>query len=217
MGSVSGVLPNVGDVNNALATQQPPSRCVGRRTRRAVLPKPLAQTRYPTYRDRIKTFAIACPKRPRGRIAKGYCLLDHRLEHWVEIARRGIDHLQYLGGGGLLLERSRQFNGALLQRRFAIGNARDENPCRRRDFSDLVRSLSRHFGRTPFDLRAHVLLYPLEAHNYRAPHISEDRHPGEHAQQRGDNDQEVEMRDGLIEVCGAAADLLLRGAENRRY
>src|SRR5262249_17918798 len=104
MSSVSGVLPNVGDVNNALATQQPPSRCVGRRAPRAVLPKPLAQTRCPTYRDRIKAFAIACPKRPRGRIAKGYCLLDHRLEHWVEIARRGIDHLQYLGGGGLLLQ-----------------------------------------------------------------------------------------------------------------
>src|SRR5215468_7481154 len=98
MGSVRRVLPNVGNVNNALATQQPPSRRVGRGTRWAVLPKPLAQTRCPTNRDRIEAFAVACPKCPRGRIAKGYCLLDHRLEHWPEVAGRGIDHLQYFGG-----------------------------------------------------------------------------------------------------------------------
>src|SRR6516164_10899907 len=101
MGSVRRVLPNVGNMNDALATQQPPSRCVGRGTRRAVLSKPLAQTRCPTYRDRIEAFAVACPKRPRGRIAKGYCPLDHRLEHWAEIAGRGIDDLQHLGSGGL--------------------------------------------------------------------------------------------------------------------
>src|SRR5499427_2333497 len=104
MGSISRVLPNVCDMNDALATQQPPSRCVGRSTRRAVLPKPLAQTRCSTYCDRIEAFAVACPKCPRGRIAKGYCLLDHRLEHWVEIAGRGIDDLQHLGSGGLLLQ-----------------------------------------------------------------------------------------------------------------
>src|SRR6516164_11676154 len=167
--------------------------------------------------DRIEPLAGACPQSSGRRIAKPNCLVEQRLEHRRQITGRGVDDLQYLGSRGLLLERSRQFNGALLQRRFAIGNARDENPCRRRDFSDLVGSPNGHFGRTPFDLSAHVLLYPLEARNYRAPHIGEDRRPGEHAQQRGDNDQEVEMRDGLIEVCGAVADLLLCGAENRRY
>src|SRR5215475_1777903 len=62
MGSVSWVLTNIRDVNHALATQQPPSGCVGRGTRGAVLPKPLAQTRCPTYRDRIEPFAGACPQ-----------------------------------------------------------------------------------------------------------------------------------------------------------
>src|SRR5262249_40031989 len=104
MGSVSRVLPNVGDMNDGLATQQPPSRCVGRGTRRAVLPKPLAQTRCSTYCDRIEAFDVACPKCPRGRIAKGYCLLNHRLEHWPEVAGRGIDHLQDFIGRGLLSE-----------------------------------------------------------------------------------------------------------------
>ena len=88
---------------------------------------------------------------------------------------------------------SRQFNGALLQRPFAIGNACDEDPRRRRDLSDLVGSVDRHFGRTPLDLRAHVLLYPLEACDSRAPVVGEDRHPDEHAQRRGDNYQEVEI------------------------
>src|SRR5262245_46172012 len=105
MGSVSRVLPNVGDVNDALATQQPPPRCVARGTRRAVLPKPRAQTRCPTYGDRIEPFAVACPKRPRGRIAKAYCPLDQRLEHRCQIARRGIDDLQHLGARSLLFER----------------------------------------------------------------------------------------------------------------
>src|SRR5215831_15827611 len=104
MGSVSWVLPNVGDVNDALATQQPPSRCVGRGTCRAVLPKPLAQVRCPTYCDRIEAFAVACPKCPRGRIAKDDCLLDHCVEHRREVARRRVDDLQYLSSRSLLLQ-----------------------------------------------------------------------------------------------------------------
>ena len=38
-------------------------------------------------------------------IAQPDCLLEHRVEHRGEVARRGIDDLQYLGGRSLLLQR----------------------------------------------------------------------------------------------------------------
>ena len=36
--------------------------------------------------------------------AKMVCLLQHRVEHRREVAGRGVDHLQHLGGRGLLLQ-----------------------------------------------------------------------------------------------------------------
>ena len=43
------------------------------------------------------------------RSAKLHRLLQHRIEHWREIAGRRIDDAQDLGGGGLLLQRIAQF------------------------------------------------------------------------------------------------------------
>src|SRR5215831_17236450 len=37
-----------------------------------------------------------------GGFAQARRLFEHRVEHWSEIARRGIDNLQYLCGRGLL-------------------------------------------------------------------------------------------------------------------
>jgi hypothetical protein len=113
MGSVSRVLPKVGDMNDALTTQQPPPGCVRRGTPRAVLPNPPGQARYPTYRDWIKAFAVTCPKRPGDRIAKGYRLLDDRVEHRGEIAGRCVDDPQHLGHGGLSGERLVALRGPL--------------------------------------------------------------------------------------------------------
>src|SRR5215468_2110553 len=39
-----------------------------------------------------------------GGFAQARRLFEHRVEHWSEIARRGIDDLQYLCGRGLLLQ-----------------------------------------------------------------------------------------------------------------
>jgi hypothetical protein len=44
-----------------------------------------------------------------GRAAEAVCLFQYRVEDRHEIARRGVDHLQYLGSGGLLLERFTRF------------------------------------------------------------------------------------------------------------
>ena len=40
-----------------------------------------------------------------GRLAQPHRLFQHRIEHRRQIAGRGIDHLQHLGGRGLLLQR----------------------------------------------------------------------------------------------------------------
>ena len=53
--------------------------------------------------DRVKTLAVAenqTPSAPRKRVR----LFEHRVEHRYEVAGRGIDDLQDLGGGGLLLQ-----------------------------------------------------------------------------------------------------------------
>jgi len=49
--------------------------------------------------------AVPNPKRAEGGLAEACGLPQHRVEHWREVAGRGIDDLQYLGGCGLLLQR----------------------------------------------------------------------------------------------------------------
>ncbi len=44
---------------------------------------------------------------PESCVAQPYCLFEHRVEHRREVAGRGIDDLQHLGGRGLLLQASR--------------------------------------------------------------------------------------------------------------
>ena len=41
---------------------------------------------------------------PKAALAQPHCLFQHRVEHRREIAGRGVDDLQHLGGRGLLLQ-----------------------------------------------------------------------------------------------------------------
>src|ERR1700747_2441392 len=52
-----------------------------------------------------KPLAIVSPKSAKSSSAQPRRLLEHRLEDRREIAGRAVDHLQYLGGRGLPLER----------------------------------------------------------------------------------------------------------------
>ena len=52
-----------------------------------------------------KHFAIKGGQRPVLSPAKSVRFLQNGVEHWGEIAKRGIDDLQYLSGRGLLLQR----------------------------------------------------------------------------------------------------------------
>jgi hypothetical protein len=49
--------------------------------------------------------AVVAPQSPACGIAQAPRFLEHRLEHGFQVAGRGIDDLQHLGGRGLLSER----------------------------------------------------------------------------------------------------------------
>ena len=66
---------------------------------RRVLPGIAARGHSPEHR------AIVKHQTPNGRAAEAVRLLQDRVEHRRQIAGRGVDHLQHLGGRGLLLQR----------------------------------------------------------------------------------------------------------------
>jgi hypothetical protein len=55
-------------------------------------------------RDGEEAVRLDCPQRAEGGLAQTHRPFEHRVEHRGEISGRGIDDLQYLGGGGLLLQ-----------------------------------------------------------------------------------------------------------------
>src|SRR5262245_54082735 len=52
----------------------------------------------------VKALAVPSYHRAERSLAEPCRLLQHRLEHWLKIAGRGIDDLQYLGGRCLLFQ-----------------------------------------------------------------------------------------------------------------
>ena len=59
---------------------------------------------HPAQRSRLDVLAIVGPQDPKRGPTKREGLLQHRIEHRSEIAGRGVDDLQDLGGCGLLLQ-----------------------------------------------------------------------------------------------------------------
>ena len=59
----------------------------------------------PASGDGTGSLAVDDGHEAEGRSAQPHRLFEHRVEHWCEIAGRGIDDLQYLSGRGLLLQR----------------------------------------------------------------------------------------------------------------
>src|SRR5215472_8214275 len=68
------------------------------------LPSPLDVARLPSCGAGAKAFAVVGVEVAMARSAQTYRLVQHRFEYRREVARRGIDDLQYLGGRGLLLQ-----------------------------------------------------------------------------------------------------------------
>src|SRR6516162_9095918 len=59
----------------------------------------------PALRRERESVAITDPEDSKCRLTQDECFVQQRVEHWGEVAGRRIDHLQDLGGRGLLLQR----------------------------------------------------------------------------------------------------------------
>src|SRR5215471_10984244 len=97
-----------------LAVDQPVQRPSGSRPRRPSLAIDLGQSRraieramadYPIVRDRRQN--------AKGGIVQTRGLFQHRVEHWLEVARRRVDDAEHLGGRGLSVERRGKLGIAL--------------------------------------------------------------------------------------------------------
>ena len=60
--------------------------------------------RHAARRHGMETLAVVGVEHSERRLAQPHRLFQHRIEHRRQIARRGVDHLQHLGGRGLLLQ-----------------------------------------------------------------------------------------------------------------
>ncbi len=70
-----------------------------------------------------KQLPVVSGHNPKCRLAQGHGLVQHRIEHRREIARRGIDDPQHLGGRGLLRQRFVSLDDPLLKLRFKLDDS----------------------------------------------------------------------------------------------
>jgi len=71
----------------------------------------------------IEVLTVIGPQCAKRRAAQPVCLLQYRIEHRGEVAGRGIDDLQHLGGRRLLLTRFGKFSLTVGKLTFEIGYA----------------------------------------------------------------------------------------------
>src|SRR5215472_10047356 len=101
--SIFFCFPDVSDVNNTFATRD---RLISAARRdRAEWPYLLKSSGISMHRDEVKQLAVKCTERSLSGITQRYRLFYDLFEHRLEVARRGIDDLQYLGSRSLLLQR----------------------------------------------------------------------------------------------------------------
>src|SRR5262249_37725221 len=74
------------------------------RSNRAELRRPFDIARWTANRGEMEKFAVIGKHVTVSRLAEADRSLEHRVEHRGEVARRGIDDLQYLGRRSLLLQ-----------------------------------------------------------------------------------------------------------------
>src|SRR6516225_6517791 len=79
-------------------------RSIWTRSNRAELRRPFDIARWTANRGKMEKFAVIGKHVTVSRLAEPDRSLEHRVEDRGEVAGRGIDDLQYLGGRGLLLQ-----------------------------------------------------------------------------------------------------------------
>ena len=97
-------LAPVGHMNQALSSHAPDRRTTRDRPAERLL-QPFDKVRITARGGSVQQFAVERPDVTEGRLAQPHRLFEHRVEDRREIAGRGVDDLQDLGGRGLLLQR----------------------------------------------------------------------------------------------------------------
>ena len=104
--AIGVALPHIGDVDEPLAAHQPRDRDRADLGRNAVAAARDAFCECArACSDGAEALAVIGHRIAVSGLAERVRLFQHRIEHRREIAGRGIDDLQYLGGRGLLLQR----------------------------------------------------------------------------------------------------------------
>src|ERR1700730_8199957 len=102
--AVAVVGADVGEVDAPLALHDP-RRCAPLGRPGPKLPPGFDEARIPVGRCSAESFSLADQQPAVRGSAEGVRLLQYRVEHRGEIAGRAVDDMQYLGGGGLLVQR----------------------------------------------------------------------------------------------------------------
>jgi len=69
----------------------------------------------------VHHFAVISPQHANIDLTQSQGLVEHRVEHRREVARRGVDDLQHLGGRSLTLQRLVTLGFALVTLGLALG------------------------------------------------------------------------------------------------
>jgi len=112
---------DVRNMNEVLTLHQPIERNSGTWTPRLALPGLGKRRRDAAHGGGVERLAIEARQETELGLAQPHRLFEHRVEHWGEIAGRAVDDPQYLRRRGLLVERFRQFGGAVFDLLFEVG------------------------------------------------------------------------------------------------
>jgi hypothetical protein len=86
-----------------------------------MLPPPLDKARVAAHRSGSEILAVIGVQMATCGLAQPQRLFQHRIEHRLQVAGRGIDDLQHLGGGSLLFQCLVKLGSALGKLTFEIG------------------------------------------------------------------------------------------------
>lgn len=102
----------IDDMNDWCDAQDQVEGLSGGRANGAALLVPFGKIHRAMNRDAKKGFAVEGEQIAVGRFPRRRCSFQHRVEHRLEVAGRGIDDAEHLGGSGLLSARFVELGGA---------------------------------------------------------------------------------------------------------
>jgi hypothetical protein len=119
--SIDFVIGYIDDLDGIFAGSNPGYRRSRRGSDRPGLTHPSNVFRIAVPSHEMETLAIKRCQATVGSAAQSQCFLEHCLEYWGEVAGRGVDDLQDLGGRGLPLQRLVTLGSAIGKLTLQIG------------------------------------------------------------------------------------------------